>query len=139
MLSATMPIKTGMKAPPAIADTINPDNSFVCSGIVSIAIENINGKMFANPRPARNIPINVRTNDPLNMRRMPESATNTVISNNFLGFILVRIIDPKNRPDNIGRYKSDQLISIPSRSTEIENFSFNRIGIWELMDISRPQ
>ena len=49
--SAKAPNKIGIKAPPIMAVIINPDSSFALSGILSIVIEKISGKILANPRP----------------------------------------------------------------------------------------
>jgi len=55
-----MAIIGGIIAPPAIEETIKPDNSLVYSGLLSIVIENRRGKILAKPRPVRKTPINVR-------------------------------------------------------------------------------
>ena len=56
--SATNPKTIGIKAPPIIAVTINPEISLLLSGILSIVMEKINGKTFANPRPIIAMDIN---------------------------------------------------------------------------------
>ena len=87
VLSATIPIIGGITAPPAIEETIKPDNSLVRPGILSMVIEKIRGKIFAKPRPASRTPINVSVNELLNIRIIPVSATIPVTSNNFFGTI----------------------------------------------------
>ena len=103
VLSATIPITGGSIAPPAIEETINPDNSFVYSGILSIVIENKSGKIFAKPRPTIKTPIRVRVNELQKISNIPLRAVMPVINNNFLGAICDIINDPKNLPANIGR------------------------------------
>ena len=90
-------------APPAIEETINPDNSFVYSGILSIVIENKSGKIFAKPSPIRNTPINVRVNELLKINNIPLRAITPVINNNLFGAICDIIHEPKNLPAKIGR------------------------------------
>ena len=103
VLSATIPITGGSIAPPAIEETINPDNSFVYSGILSIVIENKSGKIFAKPRPTIKTPIRVRVNELQKISNIPLRAVTPVINNNFFGAICDIINDPKNRPTKIGR------------------------------------
>lgn len=93
----------GITAPPAIEETIKPDNSLVWLGMLSMVIEKISGKIFANPSPVSRTPTNVKTNELLNINKIPVSATTPVISNNFFGTIRAIINDPKKRPSRIGR------------------------------------
>ena len=101
--SATMPIKGGIKAPPAIEETIKPESSLVCSGMRSMVMEKINGKMLANPRPMRKMPIKVRENEELKIKLMPTSANSTVKISMRFGAIFAKTNDPRNLPTKIGR------------------------------------
>ena len=98
-----MPIIGGIIAPPAIEETIKPDNSFVYSGILSIVIEKSRGKIFAKPRPVRKTPINVRIKELQKIKSIPLRAVKPVINSNLFGAIRDMINEPKNLPTNIGK------------------------------------
>jgi hypothetical protein len=69
----------------------------------SIVIENINGKILANPNPTKKIPINVRVKELEKIKRTPESAIRTVYNNSRFGAIRDMINEPKNLPARMGR------------------------------------
>lgn len=102
--SAAIPMRGGIKAPPAIHDTIKPDNSFVYCGIRSIVSEKTRGKILANPRPTRSIPVKATGSRFVNMIiKTPARATSPVIKSRCLGATCDMINEPENLPRKIGR------------------------------------
>ena len=120
--SATSPINGGINAPPTIAVTISPDNSFDRSGMLSMVIENINGKILAKPRPINMALIKPIWEAPapqllLPMKRpiIPTMATTTDMRKNVLGLIQFKITPPRNLPANRARSKN----STPARPSSL--------------------
>lgn len=136
VLSATKPMMGGRNAPPTMAVTINPDNSFDRSGILSTVIENINGKIFANPKPVNTIPANVISSKPENNSNKPITDMITVITRNFFGAKARNIKPPVNLPINMGKKNNAQVTQSPNFKTP--NFSFIKMGTPELMETSAP-
>ena len=97
------PMTGGIKAPPAMAETIKPDNSLECSGIFSMTNEKMIGKIFANPNPAKKIPIRVSVYELEKIQRIPPRATRHDIIIRRLGAIIRMILEPSILPTKRGR------------------------------------
>ena len=109
-------------APPTMAVTMSPDNSFALAGIASTVIEKINGKMLAKPRPIMKILVITIYWPPSSRPTNPRIENNTVTIKKFLGDTQLRISAPRNLPV-INAIKKKRVPSNPSLAISYPNAS----------------
>src|SRR5205807_7416787 len=135
--SATNPIRGGIKAPPTIDVTINPDTALACSGIRSTTIEKINGNMLAKPNPTRKklavATVRLGTSTP----KMPRIESEHVMGKNLDALIQFRITPPEKRPMVRAR-KNSPVPRSPTRVISSPKRSFKYRAIPELTETSAP-
>ncbi len=135
--SETKPIKGGRMAPPTIAVIISPESSFVFSGNLSIVMEKIRGKIFANPSPINKTLIITTVFIPVKRPKRDKTETSDVIKKKFSALIQFKITPPKNLPITRAVKKSPVPKS-PNFSISIPNLDFKWTGMPYLILTSAP-